>query len=330
MAFGWLVRSFFFSIWEASVMRSTLRVIAAAVCRVAIVLSVAPVYAGPVPLPFFEDFSTDSADVVVDPAYAHFTHEGQERTITVEEGILVMPMEFGPQPTYYLTVTPDPMPTGEVIINIDMGARGTAGVIACRLRLGNNAMVFHPGIEEGVHPRGAFRIEGPGGFPNTAMTFTPAVGVLHHAEIHSFPDGLFTIKITDGSDPNNVYEDMFTNIASYGGRIGPGFFSGGSSIYDNLSITVAGSGGQAADFDSDGDVDATDLGIWQSSYGVTNGGDADDDGDSDGADFLIWQRQLGTLPSTVAAAAVPEPGAIGLLGIGIAAISAVSGWRRRR
>lgn len=65
----------------------------------------------------------------------------------------------------------------------------------------------------------------------------------------------------------------------------------------------------AADFDTDGDVDDVDLGIWQSSFGVNDLADADNDGDSDGDDFLLWQQQftgsLGGLqtPATV----VPEP-----------------------
>jgi hypothetical protein len=71
-----------------------------------------------------------------------------------------------------------------------------------------------------------------------------------------------------------------------------------------------------ADFDDDEDVDATDLAIWQTGYGITgigihSSGDADLDGDVDGRDFLIWQRQAGTtfatLPS-ITPGNVPEPG----------------------
>jgi len=51
-----------------------------------------------------------------------------------------------------------------------------------------------------------------------------------------------------------------------------------------------------ADFDNDQDVDAIDLGIWQTGYGSTNAtstsGDTDGDNDVDGADFLNWQRQF--------------------------------------
>ena len=65
------------------------------------------------------------------------------------------------------------------------------------------------------------------------------------------------------------------------------------------------------DFDGDRAVDATDLALWQTGYGITSGavaldGDADGDQHVDGSDFLIWQRNrssnaLGT------ALSVPEP-----------------------
>ena len=99
------------------------------------------------------------------------------------------------------------------------------------LRLGNNVLGFHPG-----YPGGALRVEGPGGFGGTDMGWTSALGVLNHAEIHSFPSGLFTIKITDGTNPANVFTTSFTNPASYGGAVSLLAFAGGSAMYDNLSI----------------------------------------------------------------------------------------------
>src|SRR5690606_26985545 len=47
--------------------------------------------------------------------------------------------------------------------------------------------------------------------------------------------------------------------------------------------------------DGDGSVGASDLPIWQASYGVDNGGDANGDGDTDGRDFLAWQRTFGAV-----------------------------------
>ncbi len=68
----------------------------------------------------------------------------------------------------------------------------------------------------------------------------------------------------------------------------------------------------SADFDEDGDVDPTDLAIWQGAYKLNQLGDADGDNDSDGRDFLIWQQQAGSAPLMAfsAATAVPEPACI--------------------
>ncbi len=72
------------------------------------------------------------------------------------------------------------------------------------------------------------------------------------------------------------------------------------------------------DFNGDGFVDATDLAIWQSALGQSAAGDADGDGDTDGRDFLVWQQQL-TGPATLAnQVAVPEPGCLWLLALGVA------------
>jgi hypothetical protein len=81
-----------------------------------------------------------------------------------------------------------------------------------------------------------------------------------------------------------------------------------------------------ADFDDDGDVDPTDLAIWQGAYNLNQLGDADGDNDSDGRDFLIWQRQFGSAPlmAVSASTAVPEPASISL------ALAAILGfWRRQ-
>jgi hypothetical protein len=62
-----------------------------------------------------------------------------------------------------------------------------------------------------------------------------------------------------------------------------------------------------ADFDQDGDVDATDLSIWNGAFDLNQLGDADGDNDSDGADFLIWQREVGSHAALVAGLPIPEP-----------------------
>jgi thiol-disulfide isomerase/thioredoxin len=65
----------------------------------------------------------------------------------------------------------------------------------------------------------------------------------------------------------------------------------------------------AGDFDSNGLVTGSDLGLWRAAFGKTSGADANGDGVTDGADLLRWQRTLGNSgPGSVdAAGAVPEP-----------------------
>lgn len=67
-----------------------------------------------------------------------------------------------------------------------------------------------------------------------------------------------------------------------------------------------------ADFDGDGDVDETDLSMWQTSYGMDANADTDGDNDSDGVDFLTWQQQYtGDLSGRFAASTkVPEPSSV--------------------
>ncbi len=52
----------------------------------------------------------------------------------------------------------------------------------------------------------------------------------------------------------------------------------------------------SADFDHDGDVDATDYGIWKNAFGLNQLGDANGDGKSDAADYTLWRNQLGSHP----------------------------------
>jgi hypothetical protein len=85
----------------------------------------------------------------------------------------------------------------------------------------------------------------------------------------------------------------------------------------------------SADFDEDGDVDMTDLAIWDGAYDLNQLGDAD--GDSDGADVLIWQRQFGSAPGAgsgaVAESNVPEPALLPLLLLSFSSLAAAA--RRR-
>jgi T5SS/PEP-CTERM-associated repeat protein len=95
--------------------------------------------------------------------------------------------------------------------------------------------------------------------------------------------------------------------------------------------------GSGADFNGDNIVDASDLAIWQSNFGLGSNpppaatqadGDANGDGVVDGADFLLIQQQFGGPPPAVPAfAAVPEPSSVLLA---LAAFGLPLAARRRR
>ncbi len=75
------------------------------------------------------------------------------------------------------------------------------------------------------------------------------------------------------------------------------------------------------DADGDGDVDAFDLGLWQTQFGMTGddlSADFDMDGDVDAFDLGIWQINFGTGLDSTAAPRVPEPATVALLTLGLA------------
>jgi hypothetical protein len=88
----------------------------------------------------------------------------------------------------------------------------------------------------------------------------------------------------------------------------------------------------SADFDDDGDVDKTDLAIWDGAFHLNQLGDADGDNDTDGADLILWQRQFGSRPGGAGLAlesAVPEPSSLALLFVAGLACATVIARRRR-
>jgi hypothetical protein len=99
-------------------------------------------------------------------------------------------------------------------------------------------------------------------------------------------------------------------------------------------VTPGGTLFDTADFDTDGDVDGDDFGLWSAGFGIATGaqkidGDADEDGDVDGDDFGEWSAQFGNVgpPSSGASvSAVPEPTTLAMLGLGSLAMCV----RRRR
>jgi cytochrome c peroxidase len=91
-----------------------------------------------------------------------------------------------------------------------------------------------------------------------------------------------------------------------------------SSLFSDPFVNLPG------DFDGNGVVNAADLAVWKTSFGVNGLADADDDGDTDGRDYLIWQRNLGltwqNFSALAAVTAVPEPTGALLGGMLLAAL----------
>lgn len=158
----------------------------------------------------------------------------------------------------------------------------------------------------------------PGGFSGSVLkydaitgtedpNFGPIFDLEFPGSIALAPDGsgflLGVIGFVDGTGRIEKYDfdgqliEVYAANSAVDPNQGFGEASGLLTLFDS------------ADFDTDGDVDGTDLGIWEVAYGVDDGADADFDGDSDGHDFLIWQRQV-TVPLEIlssAATVVPEP-----------------------
>jgi len=298
---------------------------------------IATVSAGPVSLPFFEPFDTISADATVD--YPQFTAQQTNGIVehwTVDsQGLRTSTVNFFNFYEPAFSVTPFPKPTREIVINVDMGWNGTdvnppnqAGTGANGLRFGEdplnpglslNTMLFHPGYPS---PPGAFRINGPGGFGvNENMGWQPALGpVLHHVEIHSFPDGVFTIKVTDGSNPENFYENSFTSPGAYGGDIGLLAAGQGGAIYKNLSITEVAPPPIPGDYNVNGVVDSADYVVWRKGGLLQN--EVATLGSNTPEDYSEWRARFGNTSGSGlgSGSAVPEPSALIMLSVTAAAL----------
>lgn len=170
-------------------------------------------------LAYSQNFESPSASVDAAADYPDFTSTLSGGSATVTGGVLRLTGAgpAGTQSDQLFTVQMSAAPLGEIVIFAQIGASNSNGNYNIGMVVGENRLVFHPGY---AAIPGAFRVEGPGGFGNSDMGFIPTNGLLNQFEVHSFPDGQFTIKVTDAANASNVYSASFTNLASYGGPIG--------------------------------------------------------------------------------------------------------------
>lgn len=104
---------------------------------------------------------------------------------------------------------------------------------------GGRAVLFHPGLSDG-----ALRVEGSIG-SNQDMGFTPAADVLHRVDVTSDGHGNHHVRVTDGSNPNNVFEIDYFDPTSVGDPIGfrrsgsePPSGGPATGLFDNLQVSV--------------------------------------------------------------------------------------------
>jgi hypothetical protein len=167
-----------------------------------------------------------------------------------------------------------------------------------------------------------------------------------------------------GNGSGNGWEE---NAGATTGRIGEANLAAYSPVANGGNVPIGGAFNPAgahdlvftystpttrvlnADFDNDGDVDGRDFLTWQRNTGTPTGetvtkalGDADSDRDVDGADLAIWRNELGYTPLTSSGTQVtgfvrylppttpvPEPTAVWLVGLGLAA-AAATGRRKSK
>ena len=119
---------------------------------------------------------------------------------------------------------------GDLTIGFDTTVVGSAGSINVGLRMGDNTFLFHPG-----YPTGAFRIDGPGGHPNSDMGFTPSFDPSRFTVGVNASTGVATIDIVNSAGSHHeVFNDP--NYVAGSTTFGLSVGGSGSAKFDNLLV----------------------------------------------------------------------------------------------
>lgn len=134
-------------------------------------------------------------------------------------------------------------------------------------------------------------------------------------------DGYLNVDIDGGFVP--ALGNTFNIIAATGGISGTFDYYDIQGFPENLAVKVnylptivqlevVNKQFFAADFDRDGDVDASDYLVWRNAFNLNQLGDANGDNVSDASDYTLWRDQLGSVSGGAGSGglanfAVPEP-----------------------
>ena len=159
--------------------------------------------------------------------------------------------------------------SGDLELEAPIGGEGEAvGSFMVGVSVGNNVLLFHPGLDGGqfrheVYDDPTFPgvISRP---PNMDMGFTPAQQVLHLWQvIVDGETGLVRVIISQGDHPTNQYQYEFTDtrlLQPYTlGLIGDGNVGAGYGYIDSLTVHGNYAGGAEDDRDGDGVPDNVDA-----------------------------------------------------------------------
>ncbi len=159
-----------------------------------------------------------------------------------------------------------------------------------------------------------------------------------------------------GADDSGIGESFLTGNSQLNaaGTVGLGTaYALGDPQYLVFQYGDLAEASRNADFNQDGDVDGRDFLVWQRGFGTIGAGatkafgNANTDQTINAADLAIWQAEYGNTPSTLPATstlktgfvryvtsgfitAVPEPGSVVMVGVGLAGLLVHRGSTPRR